>query len=141
MNLTSSKLERLSFSFRIWHVLCTFMALVFNQSLIDKAHAHSGGLNAQGCHAGSQPYHCHSGGSSGSVPAVSRGTSFNSMPTRSAYPNAFKYSQPSLNNSSKSGAGQNSLCPKNYFTELLRQADAGRIHIECEGSYMVIRSE
>ena len=21
--------------------------------------AHSGGLNAQGCHAGSQPYHCH----------------------------------------------------------------------------------
>jgi hypothetical protein len=23
------------------------------------ASAHSGGLNAQGCHAGSQPYHCH----------------------------------------------------------------------------------
>ena len=23
------------------------------------AAAHSGGLNAQGCHAGSQPYHCH----------------------------------------------------------------------------------
>jgi len=23
------------------------------------AFAHSGGLNAQGCHAGSQPYHCH----------------------------------------------------------------------------------
>lgn len=23
------------------------------------ANAHSGGLNAQGCHAGSRPYHCH----------------------------------------------------------------------------------
>ncbi len=23
------------------------------------AHAHSGGLNASGCHAGSRPYHCH----------------------------------------------------------------------------------
>ncbi len=22
-------------------------------------HAHSGGLNAKGCHAGSKPYHCH----------------------------------------------------------------------------------
>ena len=141
MNLPSSELKRLSFSFRTWHVFCVFIALVFNQSVIDKAHAHSGGLNAQGCHAGSQDYHCHSGGSSGSGRSVSRGTSFNSMPTRSAYPNAFKYSQPSLNNSSKSGAGQNSLCPKNYFTELLRQADTGRIHIECEGSYMVIRSE
>ena len=39
-----------------------------------------------------------------------------------------------------SGAGQNSLCPKNYFTELLRQADNGRIHIECEGSYMLMHS-
>ena len=141
MNLPSSISQRLSFSFRIWHVFCTFIVLILTQSLIDKAHAHSGGLNAQGCHAGSQDYHCHSGGSSGSGRSVSRGTSFNSMPTRSAYPNAFQYSQPSLNNSSKSGAGQNSLCPKNYFTELLRQADTGRIHIECEGSYMVIRSE
>ncbi|MBF9036868.1 YHYH domain-containing protein [Rhodobacterales bacterium HKCCE2091] len=24
--------------------------------------AHSGGLNAEGCHAGSRPYHCHRGG-------------------------------------------------------------------------------
>ena len=27
------------------------------------AHAHSGGLNAEGCHAGSKPYHCHRSGS------------------------------------------------------------------------------
>ena len=25
------------------------------------AHAHSGGLNSEGCHAGSRPYHCHRG--------------------------------------------------------------------------------
>ena len=26
---------------------------------IDYLHAHSGGLDASGCHAGSKPYHCH----------------------------------------------------------------------------------
>ncbi len=26
---------------------------------IGKSHSHSGGLNASGCHGGSQPYHCH----------------------------------------------------------------------------------
>ena len=126
MYLPSSETKRLSFSFRIWHVFCIFIALVSNQSVIDKAHAHSGGLDAQGCHAGSKPYHCHSGGTSGSGRTVSGGTSLDSMPTRSAYLDAFKYSQPSMNNSSMSGSGQNSLCPKNYFTELLRQADNGR---------------
>lgn len=30
------------------------------------ASAHSGGLDGNGCHAGSQPYHCHNGGSGGS---------------------------------------------------------------------------
>jgi len=28
-------------------------------SLPDISYAHSGGLNAAGCHAGSRPYHCH----------------------------------------------------------------------------------
>ena len=30
------------------------------------ASAHSGGTDANGCHAGSQPYHCHNGGGGGS---------------------------------------------------------------------------
>jgi len=30
------------------------------------ANAHSGGLDANGCHSGSQPYHCHNGSPSGS---------------------------------------------------------------------------
>lgn len=34
----------------------TFLTAQFTPNL---AIAHSGGLNAQGCHAGSQPYHCH----------------------------------------------------------------------------------
>jgi hypothetical protein len=34
------------------------------------AGAHSGGTDANGCHAGSQPYHCHGGG--GTPPPVSR---------------------------------------------------------------------
>jgi endonuclease YncB( thermonuclease family) len=30
-------------------------------ALSTQALAHSGGLNKQGCHAGSKPYHCHRG--------------------------------------------------------------------------------
>lgn len=38
------------------------LALVLGVSplvLVPNASAHSGGLNSQGCHAGSRPYHCH----------------------------------------------------------------------------------
>ncbi|MFT4793078.1 MAG: hypothetical protein ACJAVR_002199 [Paracoccaceae bacterium] len=36
------------------------LAGLFALSLVaGPAAAHSGGTNAQGCHAGSQPYHCH----------------------------------------------------------------------------------
>ena len=40
------------------------------------ASAHSGGTDANGCHAGSQPYHCHSssGGSSSATTAVATTT-------------------------------------------------------------------
>ena len=43
----------------VWSVSAvTFAALLFFLIPLP-AGAHSGGLNAQGCHAGSQPYHCH----------------------------------------------------------------------------------
>ena len=124
MNLLSSELKRLSFSFRIWHVFCIFIALVLNQSLIDKAHAHSGGLNAQGCHAGSEPYHCHSGGSSGS--GISEST--------------YSYRKELKSASTVSNEDKTSLCPKYLFGELLRQSDNGRVYIKCENYFMMIRS-
>jgi len=33
----------------------------------DQIHAHSGGVDGNGCHSGSQPYHCHSGSAGGRV--------------------------------------------------------------------------
>ena len=35
------------------------LACLFTIMLAPLAGSHSGGLNKQGCHAGSQPYHCH----------------------------------------------------------------------------------
>ena len=35
------------------------------------SHAHSGGLDAYGCHAGTQPYHCHNGSDETPKPATS----------------------------------------------------------------------
>ncbi|MFN8930107.1 MAG: YHYH domain-containing protein [Alphaproteobacteria bacterium] len=37
------------------------LAVIVSASLFSAtaAVAHSGGTNAMGCHAGSQPYHCH----------------------------------------------------------------------------------
>jgi len=40
-------------------VLCAAALAASFYLLAVPAFAHSGGLNAQGCHAGSQPYHCH----------------------------------------------------------------------------------
>jgi len=39
-----------------WKKACIATAFA---TLASQATAHSGGLNKQGCHAGSQPYHCH----------------------------------------------------------------------------------
>lgn len=35
------------------------LAIVLSFILPNISYSHSGGLNSQGCHAGSQPYHCH----------------------------------------------------------------------------------
>ncbi|MFM5267866.1 YHYH domain-containing protein [Aeromonas caviae] len=36
------------------------IALLFSSLLIvGVAHAHSGGTDSNGCHAGTKPYHCH----------------------------------------------------------------------------------
>ncbi|MGH1439631.1 MAG: YHYH domain-containing protein [Cellvibrionaceae bacterium] len=38
----------------------TIFSLLFISLLtINLAHAHSGGTDKNGCHAGSKPYHCH----------------------------------------------------------------------------------
>lgn len=57
--------------------LTVFAAQVFSANL---AYAHSGGLNADGCHAGSKPYHCHRSAKStrkaAPVRSVIRGVNF-----------------------------------------------------------------
>ena len=42
---------------RLYYMTSIFLLVPFVASSV--LNAHSGGLNAQGCHAGSQPYHCH----------------------------------------------------------------------------------
>lgn len=46
----------------------TFTAamLIFLLMTANASFAHSGGTDANGCHAGSQPYHCHGGSTGGS---------------------------------------------------------------------------
>ncbi len=41
--------------------LAVVAAFLISISVQQPVFAHSGGLNAQGCHAGSRPYHCHRG--------------------------------------------------------------------------------
>ena len=44
---------------RFFFVTLTAFAFTLFLSAPNKVDAHSGGLNSQGCHAGSKPYHCH----------------------------------------------------------------------------------
>jgi len=46
----------LSVSMRL---ILLFLVILLSQIIAGESHAHSGGLNASGCHGGSQPYHCH----------------------------------------------------------------------------------
>ena len=39
--------------------LLSLLVMLSSLFSAQSAFAHSGGLNAQGCHAGSRPYHCH----------------------------------------------------------------------------------
>jgi len=39
--------------------LLLFLVISFSPVIVGESNAHSGGLNASGCHGGSQPYHCH----------------------------------------------------------------------------------
>ena len=48
------------------------LALAMSLSVSSMAISHSGGLDSQGCHAGSRPYHCHRS-SSQMVPSTSGG--------------------------------------------------------------------
>lgn len=53
--------------------------------------AHSGGTNAQGCHAGSQPYHCHNRRTSSPArrqPAPQSSPTYRSRPSSSSRPSA-----------------------------------------------------
>lgn len=69
-----------------WHVA----VILFVAGVSPTSFAHSGRLNSQGCHAGSQPYHCHrsssemtsssSGGSRLRCSAGSQSTDCNSQP-------------------------------------------------------------
>ena len=44
---------------KVLQILSVAIIAVSMWLTVPSAKAHSGGLNAQGCHAGSQPYHCH----------------------------------------------------------------------------------
>ena len=61
-------------------VISSSLAILQNNYI---ASAHSGGTDANGCHAGSQPYHCHSssGGSSSATTAVATTTTTTVAPT------------------------------------------------------------
>ena len=70
-----------------WARKVTFLCFISSSLAILQnnfvASAHSGGTDANGCHAGSQPYHCHSssGGSSSATTAVATTTTTTVAPT------------------------------------------------------------
>ena len=73
-------------------------------------------------YAGSRPYHCHGGGSSGS--GISEST--------------FSYRK-ELNSASTVSNGDKHRFVKQSFSELLRQSDHGHVYIKCN-FFMMIRS-
>ena len=104
------------------------------------AHAHSGGTDANGCHAGSQPYHCHNGSKSESSSSSGRSTSGASTLGGSQ-------SSPLVTNSySAPKATPDQMrtlekCEGLQWSNLMSAADKGDINIRCGDMIMRIKSQ
>ena len=130
----SLQLRRVISFAHIWQAFSLVITLTLVQGVFYKADAHSGGTNASGCHAGTKPYHCHGGGSSGGG-----SSSFSSPPARNFYTNPGFYMPSSSIDSATNNKAKDSLCPKFYFSELLRQGENGNVYIKCNNAVIVIR--
>ena len=58
-----------------------FLLCLFFCALASATFPHSGGLNKEGCHAGSQPYHCHRKPNSSASKAIKSGTKLTGIVT------------------------------------------------------------
>ena len=61
----SDRKSNLSFISNAYYFYKKALIMGIFLSISPQSFSHSGGTNASGCHGGSQPYHCHGGGSSG----------------------------------------------------------------------------
>ena len=125
-NFKSNEYFQPTFSFfykKTLFIACFFF--ISPQSL-----AHSGRTNSQGCHAGSQPYHCHGGGSYGSSSYGSSGSHTSNVQNNDAQlreeikmatysPNKKNYSDDEIRLLliKKSISKHTGNCPCPYFTD------------------------
>ena len=57
--MTRTNIEQKDGALKVFATILAAFGLIFFYGFQIDAQAHSGGLNSQGCHAGSKPYHCH----------------------------------------------------------------------------------
>ena len=57
--MSRTNIEQKDGALKVFATILAAFGLIFFYGFQIDAQAHSGGLNSQGCHAGSKPYHCH----------------------------------------------------------------------------------
>ena len=57
--MSRTNIEQMDSALKVFATILAAFGLIFFYGFQIDAQAHSGGLNSQGCHAGSKPYHCH----------------------------------------------------------------------------------
>ena len=132
-----------------------FCSVVFCSS----AFAHSGGTDSNGCHSGSEPYHCHTPKSdrSSALPSNSASPRSSGSSHRSALPRSSGSIMRTASRSSsnlpadpfdlKSASGlseekyqSNADCKRFTFSEILGQADRGSVDLHCGQVIMSIQA-
>ena len=104
-------------------------ALAFEACFALRAYAHSGGTDSNGCHAGTQPYHCHTPKSPSSG-SDSRGSSLGPSVVRS-----YAADDPVVPKKWVRPEG----CDGLHLSPLLAAADKGEVRIACGAILMHIK--
>jgi len=103
--------------------------------------SHSGGVDVNGCHSGTEPYHCHTPKSAQSTrssdsSSLNTGSSLRKRAANLSTP----YDLESLSKLSSEDFKSSEDCKKFIFSEYIQQSDRGNVRLRCGQVVMSIKA-
>lgn len=118
----------------IMHIIRTIVILInFLLGTVSITYAHSGGLNKQGCHAGSKPYHCHRQPSTNNQNSITPRTKITGIVTRVRDGDTIEINGTAIRLSALN-CPENGTQKGNYATRVAKQFEGMKMTCELTGA-------